>query len=34
MQRKPDEPPILFLIWLVAGMLSAGTLLALVLAHG
>ena len=34
MRRRPSEPPTLFLLWLLAGMLGAGALLALLLAHG
>ncbi len=34
MTEKPDEPPRTFIVWLAAGALGAGALLALVLAQG
>ena len=34
MTQQPDDPPGVFIIWLTAGALGAGVLLALVLAHG
>jgi hypothetical protein len=30
----PEKPPQLFIVWLTAGALGAGALLALLLAHG
>ena len=34
MTKDPDDPPATFIVWLAAGALGAGALLALVLAHG
>lgn len=34
MTEKPDVPPPTFIVWLTAGALGAGALLALMLAHG
>lgn len=34
MIRRPNDPPPAFMLWLTAGALGAGALLALVLAHG
>jgi len=34
MTEKPEEPPPAFIVWLTAGALGAGALLALVFAQG
>jgi len=34
MTGQPDEPPRTFILWLTAGALGAGALLALLLAQG
>lgn len=31
---EPETPPPVFIVWLTAGALGAGALLALLLAHG